>query len=171
MDKQTKYCPDCGKDTLVEVNDVHSLWQCDSCGYISKINDFLDEPLYSTFYVYGPRPEVVPNTDIPINDTFLIFNSYRQLLGSGYLREGEWLGYMRWEGEFHAGKFYAAVSLYDVHYIKANIKEGAVLIKWVDDEDVMVWAKEYYADYNINMADFTFAEMVRAFLYSNNIRR
>ena len=173
LDKDTVWCLVCGLSYPIRlVDDLHSIYMCYNCGHRDVFDLFLEEPWYDVLYIYAPRPKVKPCTTIEIPDNYLIFNAYRQLLGS-YVRNenAPFLPcYLRWEGEFFNGKFYAAVSVFDHDYIESNVKNGAVLLKYVNDEDVMAWAKEYYAEYEDNMADYSPREMARKYICYMNRR-
>lgn len=159
-----RWCPVCGLPYPIRlVDDLHSIYMCYNCGHRDILDLFLEEPWYDTMYVYGVQPIHVP---LPLAEksvipsSYLIFNAHRELLGSAIYDGGRTIGYLKWYGKYRNGRWYAAVSVHDYEYIVSNVKNGAVRIKFVNDVDVMAWAKEYYAEYEDNMADYTPQDMV-----------
>lgn len=175
LERDRVWCPLCGLSYPIRlVEDLHSIYMCYNCGHRDIFDLFLEEPWYDVVYVYGSKPKHIPLNGIKIPDNYLIFNAYRELFGSAVYakHDGEdvFVAYLRWQDELINGRFYAAVSVHDYDYIESNVKNGAVLLKYVNDEDVMAWAKEYYAEYEDNMADYSPREMARKYICYMNRR-
>uniref|UniRef100_A0A6M3L5N4 Uncharacterized protein n=1 Tax=viral metagenome TaxID=1070528 RepID=A0A6M3L5N4_9ZZZZ len=78
-------------------------------------------------------------------------------------------GVETWEGDFHHGRFYAAVDLDDslaAMVINENIVNDAWVCEYITKAHAIEWAKEYYSKMSkINLDDFEPQDLVEVYLH------